>query len=107
MPILPRIPPDPLLPYTAPPGGPWICHIWSVFLDRGSSVYTGAGCAAIHITSMKPEPKRLTVGLLDAPGSLSFNEPQDGFCRDGIAGLLLSLRRKRAAHFIQARISIH
>src|SRR5712664_3536967 len=77
--VSPRIQLRPSRPGTPPPGSLRTSHISIVFLERGSSAHTGAGCAAIHLTSKELESKRKTVPPLDAPKSHSYVELQDGF----------------------------
>ena len=82
MSISPRTPPRPLPPQGTPtPDSPRtsVSGISIVFLERGSSAHAGAGCAAIHLTSTKPESKRQSVPPLDAPSSHSYGALYDGF----------------------------
>src|SRR6266436_762186 len=72
--VSPRIQLRPSLPGPPPPGSLRASNFSIVFLERGSSAHTGAGCAAIYLTSTELESKRQTVPSLDAPKSHSYGE---------------------------------
>src|SRR5216684_7047457 len=77
--VSPRIQLRPSPPGTPPPGSLRTSNISIVFLERGSSAHTGAGCAAIYLTSTELESKRQTVPPLDAPKSHSYGELLERF----------------------------
>src|SRR6266403_378359 len=77
--VTPRIQLRPSLPGTPPPGILRTSNISIVFLERGSSAHTGAGCAAIYLTSTEHESKHQTVPPLDAPKSHSYGELLEQF----------------------------
>src|SRR5258708_7957796 len=77
--VSPRIQLRPSPPGTQPPGSLRTSNISIVFLERGSSAHTGAGCAAIYLTSTELESKRQTVPSLDAPKSHSYGELVERF----------------------------
>src|SRR5260370_25672123 len=77
--VSPRYRLRPSLPASPPPGSLRTSNISIVFLERGSSAHTGAGCAAIYLTSTELESKRQTVPPLDAPKSHSYGELLERF----------------------------
>src|SRR6266481_6253589 len=77
--VSPRIQLRPSPQGTPSPGSLRTSNSSIVFLERGSSAHTGAGCAAIYLTSTELESKRQTVPPLDAPKSYSYGELLERF----------------------------